>query len=486
MTYTKRTIHIVSITLSLLLAGCSNAANLLQIPDDTIQKLISTPGMERPIPVYGFNGNNTSGPAWTNKTFRDTAASLQPQLIRYPAGGIANFWDWQNGWFENESTIKSKVKDVSLQILKKAKMPKIPNGLKELKLIADETGCDISFTLNMITRDVNDQINMLHYAENIGLPVKWIELGNEFNLSQSIGRLIYHSPQEYADAAQKWITALKKEFPKANIAVIAGNKNHTEAYKKWNVAIMNAAPSADAVIAHTYPIPTDILDMSGINFKKLYEVFLTILKRQIEDTGDKPIWVTEYNIHWAAGDKEDAGSDENNRKKNQSNAFTWAQALSSILMTSILTDNPRTQLVINHNITNTPVFAAIDSRKDNFPKLPNGIGMEAWLKAAHNMQKIQKINFSTANGSPQKINDYEILGWKFSEGDHSRILLTNFTDKYQTVQIPLPINSTLNYQTIYASKRALVTSDNEAVKQINGILNNSVIQLPPYSITLLQ
>ena len=60
----------------------------------------------------------------------------------------------------------------------------MPNGLKELKLIADETGCDISFTLNMITRDVNDGMNMLHYAENIGLPVKWIELGND--RSQSI------------------------------------------------------------------------------------------------------------------------------------------------------------------------------------------------------------------------------------------------------------------------------------------------------------
>src|SRR6266536_6646338 len=67
----------------------------------------------RKLPLYGFNGNNVKGPSWTNSSFRDTAASLHFKIIRYPGGTVCNWWDWQKGWFVDNSVLSDKFKKMS-------------------------------------------------------------------------------------------------------------------------------------------------------------------------------------------------------------------------------------------------------------------------------------------------------------------------------------------------------------------------------------
>src|SRR6185369_657872 len=49
----------------------------------------------------GFNGQNMirDSLGWTNPYLKNNLPELHPRNIRYPGGGLANWWDWKKGWF---------------------------------------------------------------------------------------------------------------------------------------------------------------------------------------------------------------------------------------------------------------------------------------------------------------------------------------------------------------------------------------------------
>jgi alpha-L-arabinofuranosidase len=224
---------------------------------------ISLGAKVKKLPLYGFNGNNTRGPSWTNATFRDSVSSLLLKIIRYPGGTVSDWWDWQNGWFVNDPSLPQQYKNI----------PYSPTGLKELKLLVDQTGCDVVFTLNMVTKDLNNQIEMLKYAQSLGISIKWIELGNEFYLQNSMGLRKYKTVKGYAQACYQWINNIKSVFPKAKIAVIGGNRDWSSDVKEWNNQVLQYAPNADAITPHVYSKFFKVTDENGINFKNLSEEF---------------------------------------------------------------------------------------------------------------------------------------------------------------------------------------------------------------------
>src|SRR6266542_730242 len=430
---------------------------------------ISLSDKVKKLPLYGFNGNNIKGPSWANKSFRDSASSLQLKIIRYPGGTNANWWDWQKGWFANDADLPQEFKNI----------PYSPTGLKELKLLVDETECDIVFVLNMVTKDLTDQIQMLKYAQSLGIPIKWIELGNEFYLQNSIGLRKYKTVKGYAQACYEWINNIKSVFPKVKIAVIGGNREYSNDVKNWNKQVLQYAPNADAIIAHVYAKFFKVTDENGINFQNLSEEF----RKQYESIGfpfiDKkiPIWITEYNIQWVAGKP----NEEN--KKLKEFAFSWGQALATLLMTSLATNfSDKVEMILDHNISNTSVFAAIETGKRTFQKLPNGIGMGSWLSASNHMDSLTKINFFN-NNNP--LNDYELLGWKFYNREKSSFIFVNFINTRVKVNISPVINGNASFETKYAEKNAVINSATD-VKYKNDVINNSVIELPPYSVTIIK
>lgn len=424
-------------------------------------------GKEKDLPVYGFNGNNTRGPGWSDKAFRDSAASLGLRIIRYPGGQVENWWDWQNGWFVKESDIKGLKFPNSFKGIKYS-----PTGLDELKQLTDEAGCDVIFELNMITRDVTDQIAMLKHAQSLGFKIKWVELANELNNEDNDGRQVYNTPTEYGNACRDWIKAIKKIFPDVKIAIIGGNRGYSEEAKKWNDIVLQCAPQADAIVVHVYPKAPTIIGDTGIDFHKLYDSFKKDYERQgFSEIKKTDIWATEYNILWSAIKKTPNG------KELQKNAFTWGQALSTLLMTSFLSDvSDRVKVVVNHGIANTSIFAAIKSDDKSFRKLPNGLGMEAWLKASENMKTLNRLAFS---GQPAP---YELFGWKFSSSHQSRLLLVNLTAEPKQIDLtPLKFKGK-NYKSEWAPKDKIIETSSDANRKGGGLTNNQ-ITLPAYSFT---
>jgi hypothetical protein len=233
--------------------------------------------------AFGYNANVSSGPGWTGAggppstpTFIGQVAALRPQLLRYPGGTIANYWNWRTGLIFADWPGNSPALDV-------------PNTLEAFKAAIDELATDgilaePLWTVNMMTRgaydatagttvcdDANvamdcldDQVAMLRHAESIGLPIHRVELGNEFYLS---GREAYAvrfaDGAAYARECRRWTARLRTEFPDVEVGIVGfarDDEGGTGAARadEWNQLVHDAyvgAPSnelPDGFILHFY------------------------------------------------------------------------------------------------------------------------------------------------------------------------------------------------------------------------------------------
>ncbi len=435
---------------------------------------------EKPLPLYGINTMNTKGPPWSDKSFRDMAASLHFKIARYPGGNIAELWDWRKGWFvdtDAQGQIGGFTMPDNFRTMKYS-----PSGFPEFKMLVDETHCDAVFVLNMVTRNLDDQIEMLKYAQSIGIPIKWVELGNEYNNTGSAGRKKYVLPQDYGTTSRNWITAIKEHFPNAKIAVIGGNRQ-SPSLKDWNSIVLTEAPNADAIVAHLYPFPSKVLDSNGINYEKLFSAFKEDYDRQGFNAVNKNIWITEYNIHWAYV----PNVEPTQRKIIQQYAFTWGQALAIILMTSeatTITGAVPPQMIVEHGISNWENFAAIQTYSGPLRILPAGMGYKAWADASNNKTSLRQIHFQiSANGYA---NDFDLLGWQFNSPQSGNTsLLVNFTSNPISVDVSaLGETAKTYYDVKHADKNKLINSDADVISERIAVTNHK-IQLPPYSIATL-
>jgi hypothetical protein len=428
-----------------------------------------------PLPLYGFNGDNTWGPSWENNAFRDSAASLNFKVIRYPGGSVGEYWDWRKGWYIDTNLNQQNSALALPAEYRRAKYS--PSGLKQLKLLVDEAHCEVIFTLNMVTKDLDDQLEMLQNARGFGIPIKWVELGNEFNELGSHGRYKYPSPEIYGSTCRTWISALKKNFPAVRVAVIGGDKqfNPNSTDRNWDERVLNEATNADAVVAHIYPLAAKVTDDDGINFESVANAFRLSFQQQGFNNVSKDIWITEFNILWSS-DK---------TKKLHHYALTWGQSLATVLMTSIatsLTNNPP-KLIIDHNISGWYGYAAVDPRGGTFNVLPNGIGFGAWCKASEGKRTLRQITFKHGGGS---MDEYQVFGWQFkNNGQDDCDLLVNLTGSPVDVDVSALNDGKTTCEIKYAEKNKTIQKWTD-VNYVTKKVVNSIIQLPPYSIGLMK
>jgi hypothetical protein len=429
---------------------------------------------KRSLPLYGFNGNNIGSAPWSDKKFRDSAASLGFKVIRYPGGAVANRWDWQNGWFEKESFSGVKAK--------RANSNKSPYGLGELKLIVDQTNCDVVFVLNMLTRTAEDQIEMLRTSQRLGIPIRYVELGNEVYAPHSKSWKVFNTVTDYGRKCREWISKIKSAFPDAKCAVVGGNVATPQA-SNWNKTVMQNSAGADAITAHLYVNYRTILRNDKIDFKKLdTELRKRYNSRGFQDPNLPDIWVTEYNIQWAA--KENDVFDKLgslSKEETASVANTWSQSLATIYITSFLTEvSSKTKMILNHNITNTPVFAAIDSRTDDIVKRPNGVGMQLWLKATENMTSAERLHIRDTRGNA--FPDNEFVAWHFQGNDRNKLFLVNTSDNTMSLDFSSITRLTSLKFTTHSGNK---TSDMKSVKVSSGTLKGSTLIVPAFSVTTI-
>ncbi|HMT27724.1 MAG TPA: hypothetical protein PKD91_00450 [Bacteroidia bacterium] len=458
----------------------------------------------------GFNAQMLRGPSWKTPGFVERVKELYPGIIRYPGGTVASYWDWKSGWLMEGIELRSEWKSIT---------QKNPITIEDLKYACDQTGASPVFVVNMMTSTLSYQLEMLRYAQKTGLPVKYVELDNELYLGEAFYVKKYTTGVEYANDANIWIAAIKKEFPGVRIAAVGSSvkegaakkeKKHAERTNNWNRDVISILKGCDALTFHIYggsglnyivnqnSAPDDDETPSGKNealqkaFDKSGSVpfilgspFLRWNNANMYDYKILPqgmkAWVTEYNLFEREGIM----------------AGTWVHGLYALSQTLLFMENPATELICFHNLTTSAQFAAIFNNDQGFAKAykkkPNkpfdftaaGYCLSMSGKAMSEGGKAVKLKFSdNVMQSAARGQKYPSLnGWVIQSGKGKKIIVTNLSDTETTVDFSKTITGNVQYEQLNSDPLKQIASENDVVKSKG---TGTKIKLPAYSVTLIE
>ena len=458
--------------------------------------------------AFGFNTQTAAGPSWDDPEFMQRLKELRPANLRYPGGTIGNYLDWRTGQY-----MAQDLRDPSglppRQGIRGPKGAKTINRyrLEEFRNGVQATGACPIYMLNMLTDTLSGSIDMLAHARELGLEVKYIELGNEFYLTYSQGGKApdqigdyardFHYPtaESYATEAKRYITTLKKLYPEARFAynaVIDKPKelwfNSSARTTGWNEVMKKSDIGADAVILHLYTSnassPEGVIENS---IREIHE-FDTFTKEVFPDT---KIWVTEYNIKCDMIDAE---------QTIYRNAFAgqWIHGMNSVVMTAELLMLPQIELLCFHDIAAGVPSAVVFASETQIPvsqgsktyKQADAVTFSAsgyaFSLLGYAMEGANRISRVTPNTSI-KTNGIEALqGWLFT-GENRRVLLINFSAKGQVISDTLAGGNSHAQKITQYSARQLTSVINRAaeLKMSQSTPQNGKFLLQPYSIAVI-
>lgn len=331
--------------------------------------------VERPDAFFGFNGasivQSINVDLLLDPELQTRLAAFPTRLLRVPTGTAAQWIDWRTGRFIDNPTSPF------------AKIPadRHPVTMDDWARLVRTSRATPVWDLNVLTSTLDDQIAMLDEAVKLGLPVRFIELGNELWDVRSIYPTVYPSGADYARAMNAWIPELRRRFPQVRIAVSGADpsdpffsKVFGERYRDWNNQVLATIEGADAIAIHPYWTLPDRADpgsdvaatlVAGLD---AWDDFTTKTLAPIPD--GMGVWLTEWN-QAAWGSKQ--GSQ------------IWAQALSVLAVGMAQLTDDRIEMSLVHDIvdgeTNPhdagisitfPAFA--DGARGSQPLAPTALG----------------------------------------------------------------------------------------------------------------
>ena len=369
-----------------------------------------------------------------------------------------------------------------------------PYKLEDLKKVYDRSGgaTEPIYMLNMLTSTYDDQLAMLKHAQKIGLPVRYIELGNEFYMDdhpKSYNYLNkYPNIKDYVDDCRVWVTKLRKEFPDARFAMIAiyhpdGWTGANRARSRdWNRVIMENLTGfeVDAFTYHNYAknnfkdqTPEDLIG------QHIARTDQKNIKRGIPDK--YPYWVTEYNI--MTTDNKIPG--------------LWATGLANVVMTAQFLSTPGIELVCFHNLTasrqssviyNSDTKIAGDATARQYALSASGQCLKILAQAQFGAKTVRRLTFSNNPVNKSRAKDYSTLyGYLFTHpGATTRALVINLGSKPMTIDLAgLGFAPATAEQTTAPALRTPITDDTSISKQTTPLSAQKQLTLEPYSVTLI-
>ncbi|WP_067820717.1 hypothetical protein [Nocardia inohanensis] len=242
---------------------------------------------------FGVNGARIISPLnarqWHDPAFLDRLAAVGPRLLRVQGGTTSQWIDWRTGRFVERSGSSFAT----------ANDGRPPLTLEDWAFAVRRIGATPIFDLNVATSTLAEQIAQLHAAERLGMPVRYLELGNEIWMPMSPYTELYPTGADYARVMNDWIVVLRKEFPQARIGVPAADdalgSALGERYRTWNQGLFDTIRGADAAVFHPYwivdPVRADISSTAAGG-----TVAWTELSRALPKVpAAMSIWITEYN-----------------------------------------------------------------------------------------------------------------------------------------------------------------------------------------------
>jgi hypothetical protein len=447
--------------------------------------IVTTTGSSRPTPKVGHMLNYMTKPAWTNQRFLDSLKTLHLEIIRYPGGTESQYFDWQTGrslpavlWSNGSLLNHSYIGTV----------PHVSYPLSELLYFYQQTGIKPIFCLNLLTKNLNNQIQLLQTADALGIPVEYIELGNELYFTAQDFVNKYPNPIDYVlDIKNNWIPQISNLFPQAKIAVIGGYNGLTDLHgnsipariSSWNDNVFNQNLSANAITFHYY-FPPNTTTLSNPNITQALAApfrHWTTLKSNTVDhvTNGMECWITEYNLN-------------DGNQNTYAIASSWTHGLFTASLFSLMLEEPKIKMLLNHQITGSPSFASLDSYTPFGDTLTNRLTAEGnAVRLIHEAVKgnhtATKLSFSSNPIITVNNTNYpSLLGWVFENDTDKALYILNLSNSSILLDLNAIFPGTFDYEQISASNplQKNITTQNLTIHKGTRSAN---IQTTAYSLT---
>ena len=469
--------------------------------------------------------------------------------LRLNGGSYGNYWDWRTGWFIPENELPNNLfYDKSSQ---KLALPAKVNGefvnaMSYFKTSNDFVAGRPIYQLNNLTSSFNYELASLYRAGELNLPVKYIELGNEFYLGDEQYKEIFPSSFNYITRANLFCDKLKSIIPfsQTKVSVIGCSREASSPGRRslWLHVILSkintGANRPDAITIHTYydsglnePITTRVNNSNiGKMFVKPFDYFngleadelLAVKNKNVSSSlsPEMEVWITEYNM-----------IDDNSK-----NVGTWAHGLFNAIQTLSFLESPLIAHLSSHSMTSDAVFGNIFESANGFSGLSSGqLPYNIINASTYNTEKYgftasgaalneialalrgtnvtgHRIDFSndaTAignisyynNGNYQISNHLNLYGWSFEKDEGYEAIILNLSNKNFVINNPCSlvnmstgINCFTNLSAVQLNCRNPIAGIGEVVSTSTNAFDkllaspetnipSGVVNIPPYSLT---
>lgn len=498
----------------------------------------TSPVTENIVDFFGLNGTNilSTETAWTNGNMRTAVSNMRPSTIRFPGGDTGNWWDWEDGWFIDQNTQFNTCSGLPGHY---QSLPQAPSLLEELSEGIGVVGAKPVFMLNMLSSDLTTQLAMLHEAQMLGLPIEYVELGNEFYKEDNCEYAeVFPDTEDYGLLTTEWMNAINDRFPDASISVVGATEriNSLGRRNEWNDEIEDYFSPAgvddpDAYTLHPYKGSglgsTD--DCEFIDFTQQWDTYFfdaydipLNLERASEEidilAGSGPVsnietWLTEYNLF----------------DRNYYLYGSWAHAMHTAVMTMSMIDMESPSHVLCHamigdatfntifgnidgfgfsdpgsnqgctiNSINTGQFGLLSTEQHKLTAL--GLALKEIGEATRFATEVTKLEFDFDSGSMPTMDEGQIShnaiqAWYFEDSQgNEHIIMLNMSDEVIEIDdFPGTLNEpdiikTINFGLNHFIRGEDISGDisffgvsNQGVVPVTGSVNTSIFEYQTYT-----
>lgn len=313
---------------------------------DTV--FVSKTGSSHAVPLPGFNANWLEFPV-DDQRLLDTLRTFEPDLIRYPGGGVSDYWDWRKGGLALEKLPPERE-------AWRTAFEHDPKGLEQLKLVLESTGAEPVFVLNALTATLSEQRAMLNAATEKGIAVKYIEMGNEYFFDEDAHLQEFPSAEDYAVRMAEWTDTLKSDFPSARISAVGAFsfRGHSDRRRNWNAEVVDHFGNRDAVSFHPYMLLNEEYSTHQEETDSRTRLPEETMRRAhnlgFDDYSSAEwFWITEYNTLGKA-----------RYRPNLRN--TWMHGLLVAAQSLLLMQEEQVEMLLPHQITGQEaLFRAVET-----------------------------------------------------------------------------------------------------------------------------
>lgn len=462
------------------------------------------PGRVQPIEPHfiGYNQNFMGQTDPWRPALIEQLRAAAGATFRYPAGTVGSYHNWRTGRVD-ESLAPEDVMTWVRPFVRGG--PRAGEGrytLDNLQRATDATGMVPLLMLGMAVHDVDEQIAILKEAERKGLPIRYLELGNElvFENAEPLLERKFPDAETYGRIASEWIEKLRAAFPDAKIAAcgtFVGSDSQSERRRTWNPRLLTTLRGTDILTTHLYAGEivrterelaglTEVQAQQGLTAEEraaraatitpesiaatislAYSVWDTLLNKSLVPP-DKQLWVTEWSTGGVGG-----GGNE------------WQ---ASLVTAALLDAFLRTNVTLTSHHTMGSVFNRTGGRTAENPVdqlNATGIILRPFSLATRGLTRATELRISDAPliEVPSGRRYSSVVGWRFGDDreDGQRAVLLNLGRG--TVD--------LDRHSLGVTARRLLQISGDPASSLSDlqrsevVLAGDVLALPPYSVTFL-